>query len=250
MKSMFRALCLIVLAAGLTGCLTSRPPAHQGLVKDPKTGLLYGSVIDGAMISEPSFYTNPRIKVRVRNTSGDLAFDLEQFRTEIEDAYAEKGFAPTRKDDFGLLVNLDVHYSGHFQNDMAGQWGFLGAAMGGLAGVAQGTQKASAVGLLTGATLGSVAGSYVREDTYIVVASITFGIIKKFKQSRKRVTFSRSETLKNIDDPDEDDKIDRRGFKRSYTRQLAVYAGGTNVQQAQIAAEVRRRVVRIVGDFL
>lgn len=239
-----------LLCTVLAGCIISRPPAHQGLVSDPESGLLYGSMIDGALIAEPSFYTNRKIKVRIRNTSGDRAFDLDGFRRKIEDAYADKGFVPTSEDDFGLLIDLNVHYSGHVQNDLSGRYGFIGGIAGGLAGAVQGTQQAQAGGLLTGAALGTVAGLYVREDTYIIVASVTFGVIKKFKQARKKITFSRSETLKNVDDPDEDDKIDRRGFKRSFNRNLAVYAGGINVEQSQIAEEVRKRMVRIVGDIL
>ncbi len=79
---------------------------------------------------------------------------------------------------------------------------------------------------------------------------MTFGVIKESKKSKKRITFSRSAKLKNIDDPDEEEKVVLSGFKKAYTTGVAVFAGGRNVPQAEIAGEVRQRIIRIVSDFI
>ena len=70
------------------------------------------------------------------------------------------------------------------------------------------------------------------------------------KKSKKKITFSRSAKLKNIDDPDDEEKVVLSGFKKAYTTGVAVFAGGRNISQAEIAGEVRQRIIRIVSDFI
>lgn len=237
--------CVAVLV--LSGCAQN---TRMGMVKDPETGLMYGSTIDRHLVTDPSFYRNSKIKVRTRNTSGDLAFGLREFTNDLNKAYAEKGYEPTEKDDFGLIMDVNVMYSGHIQHTAASTFSFLGAAAGQIYGARSKAAYGNDMGLVTGATLGAILGNHVTEDTYMIIARVTFGSVKKSKQSQKTVTFSRSEKLKNIDDLDEEDKVYKKGFKKTYTTQVAVYAGGLNVSQREIAEEVRRRMIRIVGDYI
>lgn len=241
---------LLLFMVGVSACTMERRPIHQGMIEDPETGILYGSMLEARIVTEASFYRNPKIKVRVRNTSGDINFDLTDFKGKIEQAYAAKGYIPTDDDDFGLLMNVDIAYSGHIQNTLSSEFAFIGSTVGGLAGQADGSVQGYVAGVLSGAALGTVAGSFVTEDTYSIVARVTFGEIKKYKKSRRRVTFSRSAKLKNLNDPDEDHRVYLRGFKRRYTNSLAVWAGGRNVNQSEIVDEVKQRITRIVSDFI
>ena len=227
--------------------LTTRP----GMVIDPKTGLMFGSRIERTFVTDASFYVNRKIKVRTRNTSGDTAFGLRQFTDQLRAAYAASGYEPTAKDDFGLLIDVNVRYSGQIQTNLATEFAFLGVVGGGLAGASiSGNNIGTAAGAAAGATLGAVLGSFITNDTYIIIADVTFGVIKKSKKSKKKITFSRSQKLKNIDDPDEEEKVIKTGFKRAHSTSVAVFAGGRNVTQSKIAGEVRQRIIRIVGDFI
>ena len=238
------------LSVTMAGCVGSRTPVQQGLVEDPATGHLYGSVIEKNIITDPSFYKNPKIKLRLRNTSGDTAFDMKQLAGQIRDAYESAGYETASGNDFGILVDVNVMYSGQIQTSLADEFAFLGAAGGGVAGAQVGTSNADiAAGAVSGATLGAVIGSFVTQDTYIVVARASFGVVRDLKKSRKTVTFSRSEKVRNIDDPD-DEKVILKRFKQRSTTGIAVYAGGTNVAQSDIAADVRQRLARILGDFI
>lgn len=242
---------MLILTVFFISSCALNPTTRMGMVKDEKTGLLYGSEIEAVMITEPSFYTNPKIKVRVRNTSGDTAFNLKGLQGDIEAAYADIGYKPTQEDDFGLLLNVNVRYSGHIQKNLAGAYSFLGTSFGAASGFGvDGTRRTATIGALAGSTIGTVIGAFTTEDTYIIVSDISFGVVKKAKLSGKRITFSRSAKLKNIDDPNEDDKTIARGFKRIHHTGLAVYAGGINVKQQEITDEVRARMIRIVGEFL
>ena len=233
----------------LSACI-SQPPTRMGMVKDPETGLMFGSVIGNNLVTDASFYNNNKIKVRTRNTSGDLAFGLREFTDQLRSTYAGNGYEPTSSNDFGLLIDINVMYSGQIQSNLATEYSFLGAAAGGIAGYRSQANAGTAIGAVAGATLGNILGSYVTDDTYIIVADVTFGVIKKLKKSRKTVTFSNSVKLKNVDDLDEDEQTMNRGFKKTYRTQVSVYAGGRNVSQAEISRQVRQRIIRIVGDFI
>ena len=238
---------MIALAFLLAGCA---PPTRLGMVKDPQTGLMFGSQIERNFVTDATFYKNRKIKVRIRNTSGDTAFGLRQFTEKLRAAYAANGYEPTNDDDFGLLVDVNVRYSGQVQTNLAAEFAFLGGVGGGIAGYRSNTTAGTAIGVAAGATLGSIIGSFITDDTYIIVADVTFGVIKTSKKSKKRITFSRSAKLKNIDDPDEEEKVVLSGFKKAYSTGVAVFAGGRNVPQVRIAGEVRQRIIRIVSDFI
>ena len=235
------------------------PPARMGMVKDPDTGLQFGSVIERSIVTDASFYKNKRIKVRVRNTSGDMAFDLRRFTDQIRAAYRAAGYEPTDGDDFGVLVDVNVIYSGQVQTDMAKKFAFLGAVGGGVGGgiagyrsnTTAGTAIGAAAGTAAGAALGNIIGSYITDDTYIIVSRVTFGIIKgPARRDGKTITFSRSITGHPEDEEDREEKRRERGLRDAVSTQISVFAGGRNVRQSEIAEEVRQRFVRIISDVI
>jgi hypothetical protein len=223
-------------------------PARLGMVKDSKTGLQFGSVVEKNFVTDSSFYKNRKIKVRIRNTSGDTAFNLKHFKSQIERSYAQAGYQPVDSDDFGLMVNINVRYSGHIQENMAAQFGFLGAVAGGLAGVSNHRVIPAIAGTIAGATLGAIIGSHVTDDTYIIVTEVSFGIIKgPGKHDGKRITFSKSNSPAS---KKEDSIRAQRGFRRSARTGISVYAGGRNIAQSEIANRVRERIVRILQNII
>jgi hypothetical protein len=242
-----RAVVLILLAA-LWGCA---PPARMGMVKDPDTGLQFGSIVDGSIITDASLFKNRKLKVRIRNTSGDVNFNLKVFTEQLKATYAAQGYEPTNDDDFGLMLNLNVLYSGQIQTNLSKEYAFLGGAAGGIAGYRSEVNAGTAIGALGGATLGSIIGSFVTDDTYIIVASVSFAIIKGPRKSEgKTITFSRSIAGKIEDEEEREERIKSRSIKRTVTKQIAVFAGGRNVRQSEIVGEVRQRFIRIVGDII
>ena len=135
-------------AAGLLAACQSGQ-SRLNMVTDPGTGLKYGSVVEKSVFIDADQFENNAIKVTIRNTSGDLAFDVRGFRADLERSYADKGFKPTR-DDFGIKLDLNVVYSGHIREDMSAQYGFLGAAAGGIAGYRSPARAGTAIGVRTG----------------------------------------------------------------------------------------------------
>lgn len=96
------------------------PSQRMGMVLDPETGLQFGSKVEKNIVIDPGQFENSGIKVRIRNTSGDQNFDLYSFKNSIENSYAKKGFSITNK-DYGILLDINVVYSGQASQNMAQQ---------------------------------------------------------------------------------------------------------------------------------
>jgi hypothetical protein len=222
----------------------------MGMVKDPVTGLQMGSIVEKNFVTDPSFYLNRKVKVRTRNTSGDTAFYLSSFSEKLRSAYASNGYELSSvNDDFGLLIDVNVLYSGQVQRDLSREFSFLGLAGGGAAGAAKEGAVGAAAGMLIGATLGSIIGSFVTDDTYIIIAQVTFGEIKNKNKEKKSIRFSRSPKY-NFEEEDKEEESSLRSFKQTHSTKIAVFAGGRNVPQSRIAEDVRQRIIRIVSDII
>lgn len=244
----------VALAAAVALSLAAcNAPSRMGMVKDPETGLQWGSVVEKNIVTDASLHRNKKIKVRARNTSGDTTFDLGGFTGRLYESYRQAGYEPTEADDFGLLVDVNVMYSGQVQESLAVEYGFLGAAGGGIVGYRSSAKAGTAAGALSGATLGAVMGSYVTDDTYIVVAQVSVATIRDTRRDEsKTITFSRSPNPgdRRSEREKEEEVLGKRSLQETHSTRLAVYAGGRMVPQSRIAAEVRQRMVRIVSDII
>ena len=243
----------IAFIVGLTLILSSclgAPTTRLGKVKNNETGLMIGSTIEKSIITDASFHKNKKVKVRIRNTSGDVAFDLNNFQSQIENAYRDIGYEPTSEDDFGFLIDVNVKYSGHVQTNLSAEYGFLGGSAGGLAGARYGSTRTDiGIGIVSGATLGSIIGSFVTDDTYIIVSDVSYASVKDLRsKAGKTITFSRSTNMQ--EDKDEDQNESKRSIKKVIRTGVAVYAGGRNTPQSEISGMVRERIARIVGNII
>ncbi len=239
----------LILVLSMAGCTASR--SRMGMVQS-EDGLMYGAASDSQFIVDSSLFENNRLKLRIRNTSGDAAFDLYGFRRQLEDAYAANGYELTTGNDFGILLDVNVTYSGQIQENMSGEFGSVGMLGGGAAGGYYGAEKggvtggvAGAVGGATaGATIGHVLGSYVTDDTYIVISRITLATIAPREESDgTTIVFGEDKKIRRK-------KNNFRGYRQRSTNKLAVYAGGRNVDQHEIVDGVRQRLLRILSDVI
>lgn len=243
--SYVRFLSIGFAAVLLSACAS---PSRMGMIKDPYTGLLFGSAVEKNIFIDSSQFQNRSIKVTTRNTSGDQHYQLGAFTDSLKGSFANKGYKPTDADTFGIKVDINVLYSGQIQRNMSSQYGFLGAAGGGVSGNRSSSPGATAAGLIVGATLGSVIGSYVTEDTYMVVAEVSVGVTDSVGDSgndKKTITFGSSPKMQEEIIPK-----NFRPFREVLRTKISVFAGGTNTTQQQIADQVRQRLVGIVSDTI
>lgn len=228
--------------AALSACA---PMTRLGMVKQPDTGLQFGSVVENNIFVDPAQFANRKIKVTTRNTSGDPAFYLTEFTDSLKSSYANKGYEPVDSDEFGIRLDVNVIYSGQVQQNLMNEFAFLGAAAGGITGTGVSGATGTAAGIVAGLTLGAILGSYVTEDTYIVVAEVAIGLTDTKATTEKSIIFSRSPGVE-----EEEEEPDFKPFRRQTRTQIAVFAGGRNTPQSRIADEVRERLIRIVSDII
>ncbi|WP_419787796.1 complement resistance protein TraT [Pseudodesulfovibrio sp.] len=251
MRRNLTILILVILALPfiLQGCLASN--SRMGMVQ-AEDGLMYGSAMSNQFIVDSSLFVNNKIKLRIRNTSGDPSFDLYGFRRQLENAYRELGYEPVNTNDFGILLDINVTYSGQVQQDMSTKYAFAGGALGGTAGaydpVSEGKGREAiakgGAGLVAGATLGYILGSYVTDDTYVIASDISFATVAPREESDgTTIVFGKDEKIKRK-------KNNFRGFRQRETLRMLVYAGGRNVSQSEIVTGVRDRMVRILRDVI
>lgn len=244
-RSLTRSVLALVLALVLAGLVACAPSGQRmGMVKDPDTGILYGSTIARNIVIDPAQFENKRIKVVIRNTSGDPNFDLHAFRERLEQAYAAKGYEPTQGDDFGLRLDVNVTYSGQIRQDMAAEGALIGGAAGGVGGYGYKNQVGhTAAGTVAGATVGAILGSYATDNTYIVVADTRLGVMRhKGAHTSTTIVFESSQYKER--------KTSVQNFDAVVDNRIAAYAGGRMVSQGEVVKGVRDRFLRILSDVI
>jgi hypothetical protein len=228
-----------------------KPQSRMGMVVDPETGLQYGSMVSASLTMDPSLLKDQRLKIKLRNTSGDPAFNLDEFRSKLEQAYADQGYEIVKQGEFGVLLDVNVVYSAQATKSMALEYGILGAGGGAAAGYYShdhGAEQLSqtGMGMVSGAGIGAILGSYVRDETFAVIAQISVAIPRSKKEAPKStIVFSESRKRRK-------EKMRRvfRQYRHKYDITAASYAGGTNIDQADIAQQVRERFCRIIANIM
>ncbi len=235
-------LAIFVIVLFITGCAD---PNRMGMVRQPGGGLQAGSTVSHVSVIDSSQFDNKRLKLRIRNVSGDPAFDLTPLRETLLSSYRAAGYSISEEEDFGLLLDITVRYSGQFSSDMTAELGVLGAVAGGIAGYRSNAVAGSAIGIVSGATLGAIAGSYVTTDTYIVIAEATIAVVDPLRgKTESSLSFGGGSSTKKKK------RSNYNAFRESDTTTIAVYAGGRSTPQSAIVSNVRSRFERILRDLI
>lgn len=250
-KNIVRISLLMVVVVLLVSCV-SRQQNKYRLVKDEATGYSYGATKDGEFIADPAMFRNAKLKLRIRNTTGDTALDIYNFRQQLESAYSSVGYEITDGDDFGILLDVNVRYFGQATQMLPAEYTFLGAAAGGVAGSSVGLQRGRPADAITGGMAGTVIGAalteilrnYATEETFIIISSITMAtVMPEHTEDERTISFVTGKKIR-------EKKTNFKGFRSRNTVNLAVYAGGRMAGKSDIISEVRSRHLRILKDII
>lgn len=237
----------LFLATGLAAALSACQRGNRGdMVVDPKTDRMYGMRSDSSVFTDSALFPNRRLKLALRNMSGDQVWDLDATRERLYQGYVGKGFERSDGNDFGVKVDLNVVRSQQYDSDMMAQFGFLGSAGGGLAGGAAGGAMGGAagagvgggIGMVAGAALGTLAGYFTSDSIYVVITEAIFAVRRNASRPRRVVTFDGSPRV------EEWEESSYGSFHRVHRVLIANYGGGRGVTQAEIAQDIRERQIR------
>lgn len=217
------------------------------MVVDPKTDRMYGMRSEGMVFTDPALYPNRRLKLSLRNMSGDPVWDLEETREQLYQGYTAKGYERSDGNDFGLKIDLNVIRSQQYDRDMLAQYGFLGGTAGAVAGagagaVIGGTPGSAGIGagagMATGVSLGTLAGYFTTDNIYVVVTEAIFAIRRHATKPRRVVTFDGSPRV------EEWEESSRGTFSDVHRVTIINYGAGRNTTQLEIADDIRKRQIR------
>jgi len=249
-----KSIIIALLALGvlvLASCVSSQKNKYN-LVEDEATGYSYGAVKSGEFIADPAMFRNSKLKLRIRNTTGDSSLDIYNFRQQLEQAYSNVGYKISNGDDFGILLDVNVKYFGQMTDMLPSEYTFLGAAAGGVAGASTGIQGGKPADAITGMAAGAVVGAalteiirnYATEETFIIISSVTMAtVMPEFVEDEQTISFVTGKRIK-------EKKTNFKGFRSRETINLAVYAGGRMASKSDVIDEVRNRHMRILKDII
>ncbi|CAA7613457.1 conserved hypothetical protein [Candidatus Terasakiella magnetica] len=242
----------VFVTAGLAALAAGCQRRNQGdMVVDPNTNRMYGMRSDGVPVfTDPSLFPNRRLKLSVRNMSGDAVWDLDSTRDRLYRVFLDKGYERSDGTDFGLKVDLNVVRSQQFDRSMLAEYTFLGgsggAVAGGLGGGLSGGGPAAGagIGLATGAALGAIAGYFSVDSIYVVLTEATFGVRRDSTRPRRVVTFEGSPRIEEWEERGYD------AFRKTQRVLISNYGGGRDISQREIADDIRERQIRSLASFL
>lgn len=253
MKIIQSVVLLLLTAFVLASCLGSQQQKNPyRLVEDKMTGYSYGATKSGEFIADPAMFRNSKLKLRIRNTTGDPSLDIYDFRKQLAESYEAVGYEVTDEDDFGILLDINVHYFGQATEMLPVEFSFLGSATGGLVGGMVGAKSGKpqdvmngmAGGIIAGSALSEIIRNYATNETFIIISSITLGtVMPEHVEDQKTISFVTGKKIRQK-------KTNFKGFRSRSTVRLAVYAGGRMAGKGDIIDEVRDRHLRILKDII
>ncbi|OSM00191.1 hypothetical protein MAIT1_00645 [Magnetofaba australis IT-1] len=239
------------LAGVLAGCGYNTGAKRMGMVVNEETGYQYGSRIygDASMVVDPGPDTG--IKIRVRNTSGDTAFDLHQFRSQLEADYEAKGFRIERGGNYTIMLDINVVFSGQYSTNDQSRYASWGGIGGGAVGTGVGYNRNGGVGAAVGGvagaaagvTLGYLVGTFTEENVFISRAVVRVLTKSQAREDDGETIYFGKKIKRRRDD-------DIAKFRKRSTLYVSAYGGGRTGKQSVIAPEVRRRFIRIFKDII
>lgn len=218
--------------------------------RDP--GFKIGSAVSRNLFVDSSQFGNRRIKVRLRNSSGDPSVDMARLRADVEGGLRSAGYA-VAENDFGILLDANLYFMNTVATGRQRASNEVGALLGGVAGYelakgrgGLGAGSGAILGAVAGATLQDVLRSHSDYDTYLAVCDVNIGVVRQ--QSTKRDSFviggNRFEREREHPDPTFE------SFAMRETVKIYVYAGDRRDRRDHVMWAIQERLARVVSNLL
>jgi hypothetical protein len=211
-----------------------------------------GSAVSRNLFVDSSQFGNRRVKVRLRNSSGDPGVDMARIRGDVESGLRAAGFQ-IAEEDFGIVVDANLYFMNSVALGRQRASNELGVLLGGVAGYEL-AKGAGGIGAGSGAVLGAIAGATLQDvlrshsdyNSYLAVCDVNIGVVRQ--QSTRRDSFviggNRFERDREQPDPTFE------AFAQRETVKVYVYAGDRRERRDQVMWAIQERLARVVSNMI
>ncbi len=227
----------------LAGCAVGGYPAAEFKI---------GSSVSRNVFIDPGQFGNRRVKVRMRNSSGEPGIDMAGMRSAVESGLRSAGYELAEQ-GFGILVDANLHFMNSVAEGRRRAPNDVGFLLGGVAGYeiarnSGGIRPGSGaiIGALAGATLQEVIRSSNDYDSYMAVCDVNIGVVRQQPTNKDTLVIggNRFERERNEPDPTFE------SFAQRETLKVYVFAGGRREGRDYVLQAIQERLARIVANLI
>lgn len=234
---------LALIGLALSACASA--PQHQGL--------LVGSVASKNLFFDASQFANRRVKLRLRNSSGDQQLDMSRLRTTIERGLRGAGYEIVDT-GFGILVDVNLYQVQSAAAARVRDNSALSTLLGGVVGYEIARQGRGGVSSGGGAILGAIAGYKLEEvirahsamTSYIALSDVNIGVVRRDSRSADSFVIGGNK----FEFKDESELSTFTNFALRDSVRIAVYAGDDYEKRSQTVDALLERLGRIVANII
>lgn len=237
-----------VAATLLTFALSACAPVPRQV-----QGLLVGSEMSKNLFLDSSQFASRKVKLRLRNSSGDPQLDMARLRGTIEAGLRDAGYQMVDK-DFGILMDVNLFQVQSAAATRVKDTSGLSVLLGGVVGYEVARNQSRGIASGSGAILGAIAGYKLEEvirahsevTSYIALSDVNIGVVRR--ESRAADSFVIGGNKLELKDESEPPEF--TNFARRETVRIAVYAGDDYDKRNQTIAALVERLGRIVANII
>lgn len=227
----------------LAGCAAGSYPANEFRI---------GSVTSKNIFVDASQFANRKVRLRLRNSSGNPSIDIHRIRTTVESGLRSAGYT-LEEQGAGIVMDVNLYFIDSVVEGRRQHSNHLGVLLGAVAGY-EANKRPGGMGPGAGALVGAIAGSTLQEvvranqepDSYVVLADVNLGVIRQESKHRDSFVIGGN--------PIERDRNDGNGTFESFamreTVKVSVFAGDRRENRASVMEAIQDRLARIVANLI
>ncbi len=209
-----------------------------------------GSAISGSFFADSSQFANSRVKLRIRDTSGDELLNIGRLKDQITSTLATGGYSES-DEDFGILIDVNTVRLSSVANAGGSRNSGLGTIIGGVLG-GEVARKGGEVTQTSGIILGAIAGTAIEsilktsgtDQTYVLVAEVNVGVRRLDESANATISIGKSRFKQ-----EQSDSV-YEAFAMSDKLVVIAYGGGKGFSKAEVLGRIEARIARVIGGIL
>lgn len=208
-----------------------------------------GSATSKNLFLDAGQFANRKVQVRLRNSSGEAALDVERLRPSLEGGLRQAGYEISSA-DAGILIDLNVYMVASVPVARQRDPGVVGALVGGVAGY-EIARRPGGMSSGSGAILGAAAGATLQQvidrsgeaNAMIMATDVNIGL-RPLQSSRDNFVVGGNRIA---DQPKPE--VPFAGFSARDTVKVVVYAGSRSGSSYDLVYSMQDRLGRVVSGM-